>query len=221
MNRFKPRIDILPLAQQKLWPELQPATQLDFVLYRGTAIALRLGHRLSVDFDFFTEKPLNKQALQKNFSFMHHSKVIQDSLDTLTLLVPINADYIKVSFFGSLDFGRVAEPEETEDGVLQVAALDDLIAHKLKVILQRIEAKDYQDIAALLEADVSLEKGLAAARVLYGAQFQPSESLKAMVYFVGGDLHTLSQQVKETLAQAVSQVRELPKITVLSKKLGL
>lgn len=71
-----------------------------------------------------------------------------------------------MSFFGAVGFGRVGEPELTEDGVLQVASLDDLMATKVKVILQRIEAKDYQDIAALLKAKVSLTKGLAAARAL-------------------------------------------------------
>jgi hypothetical protein len=39
---------------------LPPAQRLGFVLYGGTAIALRLGHRSSVDFDFFTADPLKK-----------------------------------------------------------------------------------------------------------------------------------------------------------------
>jgi hypothetical protein len=46
----------LPIAQQHLWQELRPARDLGFVLYGGTAIALRLGHRPSVDFDFFTDQ---------------------------------------------------------------------------------------------------------------------------------------------------------------------
>ncbi len=48
---FKPRMDILPAAQQRLWPELHPSIELGLVLYGGTAIALRLGHRASVDFE--------------------------------------------------------------------------------------------------------------------------------------------------------------------------
>jgi len=50
---FKACMSILPLAQQRLWPELRKAADLGFVLYGGTAIALRLGHKISVDFDFF------------------------------------------------------------------------------------------------------------------------------------------------------------------------
>lgn len=59
---FKPRMEILPSAQQRLWPELRPAAELGFALYGGTAIALRLGHRHSVDFDFFSEKPLDRDG---------------------------------------------------------------------------------------------------------------------------------------------------------------
>jgi Nucleotidyl transferase AbiEii toxin, Type IV TA system len=51
-NVFNPRLDILPDVQQRLWPELAQTPD-NFTLYGGTAIALRLGHRQSVDFDFF------------------------------------------------------------------------------------------------------------------------------------------------------------------------
>ena len=50
---FDPHIDILPAAQQEIWPLLAPASALGFVLYGGTAVALHLGHRTSIDFDFF------------------------------------------------------------------------------------------------------------------------------------------------------------------------
>lgn len=50
---FEPRLDILPASQRHLWPELD-AVPSDFVLYRGTALALQLGHRVSEDFDFFS-----------------------------------------------------------------------------------------------------------------------------------------------------------------------
>ena len=49
---FTPRLDILPPSQRRLWDELS-AVPVEFVLYGGTAIALHLGHRESVDFDFF------------------------------------------------------------------------------------------------------------------------------------------------------------------------
>ena len=83
----------------------------------------------------------------------------------------------------------------------------------------RIEAKDYIDIAAMIEAGVSLERGLASARLIYGNSFQPSESLKALVYFEGGDLEILTKETKRTLTDAVKPVRELPEVQFISKEL--
>jgi hypothetical protein len=220
---FGPRLDILPAAQKRLWPDFRPLAGLGFVLYGGTAIALRLGHRTSVDFDFFTEKPLNKDKLRQDLAFLRKAPVLQDSPDTLTVLVsgkPSATDSVKVSFFGSIDFGRVGEPEQTEDNVLQVASLEDLLALKLKVILQRVEAKDYRDIEAIVKSGVRLDQGLGAARALYGSAFQPAESLKALVYFEGGDLAALPADIKKTLIDAARQVRQLPVVSVLSRFLA-
>ena len=51
-----PRLDILPPPLRTLWPELA-AVPGRFVLYGGTGLALRLGHRQSLDFDFFEDEP--------------------------------------------------------------------------------------------------------------------------------------------------------------------
>jgi hypothetical protein len=60
---FEPKTAILPPAQREIWPQLAPASALSFVLYGGTAVALHLGHRQSLDFDFFGAGPLNKTQL--------------------------------------------------------------------------------------------------------------------------------------------------------------
>jgi Nucleotidyl transferase AbiEii toxin, Type IV TA system len=120
---------------------------------------------------------------------------------------------VKLSFFGNLDLGRIDKPELTEDDVLNVASLDDLMATKLNVLLQRIEAKDYKDIAAMLEAGVSdLARGLAGASQMFKGAFQPSESLKALVYFEGGDLDLLTKREREVLIGAAQKVRDLPSV---------
>jgi len=216
-------MDILPQAQKCLWPELRNAAKLGFTLYGGTAIALRLGHRNSVDFDFFSEKSLSRKAIKAAFPFIEGSTTLQDQDNTWVLNVPSRAverEYVKVSFFGTISFGRVGKPELTQDNVLLVASLEDLMATKLKVILQRAEAKDYRDIAAMIDANVSLSRGLASARQLYGTNFQPSESLKALVFFNDGDLDTLTIREKRTLVDAVKSVHELPEIKLRSKSLG-
>ena len=103
---------------------------------------------------------------------------------------------------------------------MQVASLDDLMATKVKVVLQRAEAKDYRDIAAMVHAGVSVARGLASARLFFGPNFQPSESLKALVYFKDGDLHTLTNDEKKTLLNAAGSIGALPDVTLRSKSLG-
>jgi hypothetical protein len=216
-------MDILPPAQQRLWPELRNAPNQGFTLYGGTAIALRLGHRDSADFDFFSEKLLDRDAIKAAFPFVAQSTTIQDQGNTWAVLVPYGnseREHVKVSFFGAIAFGRVGEPDFSDDRVLQVASFDDLMATKVKVVLQRAEAKDYRDIAAMVNAGVSLPRGLASARLLFGSNFQPSESLKALVYFNDGDLATLTATEKTTLVDAVRVVRDLPDVALRSSSLS-
>jgi hypothetical protein len=223
MRTFEPRLGILPPAQRRCWPALAPAAGLGFVLYGGTAIALRLGHRPSIDFDFFSDLPLDRASIQRELPFVARSTVLQDERDAWTMLTPpdpVDGGQVKVSFFGGLDFGRVGEPERSSDGVLIAASLADLLATKVKVVLQRAEAKDYRDIATLLAAGGDLSAGLAAAAAMYGPGFQPSESLRALVFFKDGDLPSLSDTEKGVLVAAASKVRALPPVAIVSRRLG-
>ena len=84
---LQPRVDMLPPAQQRLWPELG-GTPHHFVLYGGTALALRLGHRTSADFDFFSHEPLDNQRLF-GMRLLDNAETLQRSEDTLTVSVRI------------------------------------------------------------------------------------------------------------------------------------
>jgi hypothetical protein len=176
---FAPDLSILPAAQRTLWPELAVVPR-DFVLYGGTAVALRLTHRSSVDFDWFSAQPFDPFALQRSLGKLGVGSVLQAAPDTLSLVVDRGGD-VKLSFFGGIE-GRVGEPDDTADGVLCIASLSDLMGHKLKVILQRAQARDYQDIAALLRAGMTLERGLGALAALFPG-FPIAESVKALSYF--------------------------------------
>ena len=180
---FTPIRDVLPEAQRALWPALGDLPD-SLVLYGGTALALRLGHRSSVDFDFFSSEPLDVDALFE-LACVAGADVLQREPDTLTVSTrPTGPSQpVKVSFFGGVDTGRVGEPQRTDDGVVLVASLLDLFGTKLKVLLQRVAARDYLDLAAILRSDVPLEDGLGAAVALYGNRFPPMEAVKALAYF--------------------------------------
>ena len=69
MKTFQPRLGILPPSQRALWPKLV-AVRERFILYGGTALALHLGHRASVDFDFFSFQPFEVENLRRSASWI-------------------------------------------------------------------------------------------------------------------------------------------------------
>jgi hypothetical protein len=215
-----PRFDKLPAAQRRLWPALRPARELGFVLYGGTAVSLHLGHRRSVDFDFFHDRALDATTVRNALPILGRARTLQEQKNTLVVGIG-GRNPVKVSFFGDLHCGRIGDPLLTADGVAEVASLEDLMAHKLKVILQRAEMKDYEDIAAMLRAGVALSLGLAGARLLFGKAFQPSESLKALAYFRDGDLARLVRPERNTLIAAAAAVGDLPTVFLRSRTLAI
>jgi len=221
---FHPRLDILPSVQRELWPMLAPLAAMGFVLHGGTAIALRLGHRVSVDFDFFSDKPLDRRQLSASLSFLDDCAVTQDEPDSLTVVYRKGqgADSVKLSFFGNIRFGRVGVPEMTGDSVALVASPGDLLAQKLKVVMQRVESKDYRDIAAILRSGLSLARGMSGAMALFGPAFAPAECARALVYFKGGDLASLGDADKAVLLEHARALDfSLEAAPKLSDKLGL
>lgn len=112
-------------------------------------------------------------------------------------------------------------PQFSDDSIMVVASPEDLFATKLKVLLQRIEAKDYRDIAAMVASGQDLARALGGARAMFGLSFQPSESLKAMTYFEGGDLGQLSQQERQVLIEAVKTVKAIPDVDILDHCLSI
>ena len=210
--RFKPKIELLPKPQQDIWPQLAPAPGLSFVLYGGTAIALHLGHRLSLDFDFFRSDALNKKQLQASFAFMRAAQTIQEDENTVVAIAQMPAGPVKVSFFGGMRIGRINDPLLTTDSILLVASIDDLLATKLKAILDRAEAKDYQDIAAILSAGYSLEKALGAFKKIWNKD--PGLPLKALGFFKDGDLPSLPKADQNFLRAARDRVKNIPEVAL-------
>jgi hypothetical protein len=212
---FAPRLDILPPAQRRLWNELADVPG-EFVLYDDTALALHLGHRRSVDFDFFGDRPLDPALLVPAIPFLAGATVTQRVPDTFSCTVD-RGGVIQLSFFGLPDLPRLSSPLIAPDNGLLVASLLDLAGTKASVVQMRAEAKDYVDIDALLtDGRIDLPTALAAARAIYGTTFNPQNTLKALSYFEDGNLRRLPQPVRDRLARAAREVDldRLPEIAV-------
>ena len=215
---FTPKLEILAFAQRRLWDELKH-TPKEFVLYGGTALALRLGHRSSEDFDFFSNHSFAPDFLLKAIPYLHDAEMSQFEANTLTAIVDRNGP-VKVSFFGGLKLNRVKDPDIAQDNGIQVASVLDVAATKLATIQQRAQTRDYEDLAAIVAAGISLSEALAAATTAYGKQFNGALSLKALTYFADGDLPKLSPETQTKLRMLAGQVN-LKQIPLMKAKVGV
>jgi len=204
-GEFIPRLDILPLPQRRLWDEFA-GIPLEFVLYGGTAIALHLGHRESIDFDFFGNRSFDPAKLMSAVPFMAGAQITRREPNTLEGIVDRDG-IVKVSFFGVPEIPRLVRPHKVLDNGVKVASLLDLAGMKASVVQVRAEARDYIDVDAMMASGkIDLPTALAAGRAIYGTQFNPEITLKALSFFDDGNLRRLAEPLKARLAKAAREV---------------
>ncbi len=176
-----------------------------FVLYGGTALALRLGHRQSIDFDFFSHSAFRPDELRRSIPYLSGGRTIQSAHNTLTCVVDMDGD-VTLSYFGDLGISSVRDPDEAEGPGILVASLPDLAATKAAVVQSRSSARDYIDLDALLRSGFLLEDALGAASAVFGPEFNPLLTLKALSFYGEGDLDDVPGEVRDNLVKAAAAV---------------
>jgi hypothetical protein len=182
---LNPKTDVMPVAQRRLWQTLGEIPE-EFVLYGGTGLALRLGHRESVDFDFFSAEPFVPSGLLDNLGWLEIQTVDRSAPNTLSITAREN---VHVSFFGGLAIRTVGEPELAQENGIIVASLYDLAGTKAKAVYDRSEWRDYFDIASLLQTGkMTLMDIMGYARTIFepGFEFPVAVVLKALAWFEDG-----------------------------------
>lgn len=165
----KKRIAILPLLT---------FFKKDYYLAGGTALALQIGHRDSIDFDFFSKKDIDTQKLfEQILEIFKGKKVIkiQDEKNTLTVIIDTN---IKISFF-TYKY-KLTEKLISEEH-FRLASITDIGCMKLSAITSRASNKDYIDLYYILQK-INLTHLLAKTEKKYTSLDQ-SLILKSLVYF--------------------------------------
>lgn len=148
-----------------------------FILAGGTAVALHLGHRKSIDFDFFTERPFSTEKVFLAITRLGHAvETLQEEEGTLTVTV----EGVKVSFF------RTPYPfleKKTGLNVIPVAGLIDIASMKILAITQRVAKRDFVDLYFILR-DVPFLKVAENMIERFGAErINPVIVGKALGYF--------------------------------------
>jgi predicted nucleotidyltransferase component of viral defense system len=117
----------------------------DYYLAGGTALALHIGHRSSIDLDYFSQKPIDTLALKQQIfeAFKEQNvEILFEERNTLWCVI----DGVKVSFMTRSDSLR--KPVIVED-VFRLASIEDITVMKLSAICGRDEFKDYFDLACI------------------------------------------------------------------------
>ena len=207
-------LSVLPQAQLNIWPKLNRINPC-FTLYGGTAIALQLGHRISIDFDFFSNRSFQSDEILAHLSSTFQvQEVFQSGNNLLTCSIESNDVPVLFSFFGNLGIGSLQKPLLQDPNNLKIASLEDLFVMKLKAILGRVEEKDFIDIAALLRSKLSLEKALSGFAVIFPSQANPSILLRTLSYLDDERLKNLSSEDIDKIQDAVSNIKDLPEVNL-------
>lgn len=134
-----------------------------FYLAGGTAVALYLGHRDSVDFDFFTAKDFDSPSLMEELKAVFQGSLVEEKMsqnNTLTLKI----DSVSMSFF-KINENQLEPSCETEH--IQIASLTDIGCMKLSALLGRSILKDYVDLYAICKTFIPLGELLEKAKLKY------------------------------------------------------
>lgn len=154
-------------------PFLEP-----FYLVGGTALALQLGHRFSIDLDFFSHLAFDKDILLNNLKENYDMSIeLTNSVITIAYINEVKTDFVKVRYSPQY-------PVKIIDGV-KMLDIRDIAPMKLNAISQRGSKKDFYDIYYLFNY-ISLEEMLTA----YEEKFQTQnmyQVVKSITYFTDAD----------------------------------
>lgn len=173
--------NVLPPRQLKLFNILRKIEWISsFHLAGGTALALQIGHRKSVDFDFFTDQETDMQEIKGKLVGAGDFKLYSESKGTLH--GELNG--VEISFF-QLPWGLI--DKAVESGKIKIASRRDISAMKLSAISSRGSRKDFIDLYFLLK-EFSLAEMLGFYRQKYGKNLDNIYCvLKGILYFKDAD----------------------------------
>ena len=184
--------NILTEAQKRILPNLAKAlANTDFYMAGGTALALQLGHRQSVDFDWFIPKLGDQEILFQrlkslNISFEVHSV----SFETVYLMI----DSIRMSFIG-YDYPFLQPKLHWPQYNLYLSSILDIACMKLSAIASRGSRKDFVDLYFLINHSYPLEHFLRS----YMEKYQNRDIghvVRSLVYFDDAETEPETKMLK-------------------------
>ena len=136
-----------------------------FYLVGGTAIALHIGHRRSIDYDLFTFSQLNKSKIrQKIMQTSYKKNIIFEDYDQ----IHFNLNDVKITFF---NYPYQVEHTQKFDDIITMPSLLSLAAMKAFALGRRAKWKDYVDLYFIIKNFHTITEIVVEADKIYGNLF--------------------------------------------------
>lgn len=164
----KEQIELLPLIK---------AFNKDFILVGGTAIALHIGHRESIDFDLFSYDEFKNDRIKKKI--LRHKKIYKTFVSYFgeyTILL----NKVKVTFY---NYPYKIKSPIGLDNIIKMPDLLTLSAMKAYALGRRAKWKDYVDLYFIMNSFYSLDKISKASKKIFGSEFNERIFREALSYF--------------------------------------
>ena len=159
-------VPFLPGTTAETWVKVAPLVPNSAYLAGGTGLAVHLRHRVSRDLDFMLESDEDLERLRAALEEVGRLGVTYQDDRTLNGLL----DGTKIQFLRAAD-QKVLRPAIAVAGI-RVASVEDIVAMKLKVIMDRGEMRDYFDLMEIDRRAIPAEEGIA----LFLEKYNPRES---------------------------------------------
>ena len=168
--------EALTLKARKIFPDFKHFP--GFYLAGGTGLALQLGHRVSIDFDFFQKKYISKTLLSKIKKVFNGSKIklVINHPEQLTVIVDgVNVSFIRYPF-------PIASKLIDYQGI-KIASCLEIAAMKAYTLGRRATLKDYVDLYFVLHNSIAnLQEVVDISEKKYRDNFNTRLFLEQLVY---------------------------------------
>lgn len=176
MSNFKNyKNTVLDKKRQIIFSKLKVFKKLG-LLAGGTALAMQLGHRKSLDFDFFCFKPISSKLAYKLKQVFGPIKVLINNSDELTILTK---NGVKITF---LYYPFIFRHKPILIDGLKVLTVIDIAAAKAYAMNRRANFRDYVDIYFVLKSKITLRDIIKNAQSIYGDLFSEKLFLAQLLY---------------------------------------
>lgn len=209
-------LGLLDSARKKVFHQLR-IFERDGYLAGGTALALQLNHRKSVDFDIFVKKPINSSLRRKIRTVFGDHPYEVNTTDQITF--PLN-EGIEITFLYYW-YPNIRSFVSTTS--LSLASVDDIIADKAHTLGRRALWRDYVDLFVVMKQhDMNIEQIITLASQKFEGEFVKEQFLEQISYFedvavVPVEFIARSYMSKEIKTFLITQAKKYA-TTIRSKK---